>query len=88
MQCDDGIRGQTCMPGIAHQVFNGILVVQDHLGFQCTLTLSDLAEFDQAFGVQTAISVALKLRRGPGKINQQAVENIACKGACGGMVGW
>jgi hypothetical protein len=61
MQGDDGLWRQARSAGVAHQVFDGLFVVQDHLGFQRILALSGLAEFDQALGVQTAVGVALQL---------------------------
>ena len=74
------------MLGVAHQIFDGRLVVQDHLGFQRILALGGLAEFDQPLGIETAVGVALQLRGCPGQINQQAVEDVAGKGARWGLV--
>lgn len=65
MQGNEGVRAQAGGVGIAHQVFDGLLVVQDHLGFQRVLALGGLAELDQALGVEAAVGVALQLRRSP-----------------------
>jgi hypothetical protein len=46
--------------GVEHQVFNGLLVVQDHLGFQRVLAFGGLAEFDEPLGVEPAVGVALQ----------------------------
>ncbi len=53
MQGDDGFRIDADVLGIAHQIFDGRLVVEDHLGFQCgSLAGRGLAMFDQSLGIE------------------------------------
>jgi len=47
VQGDDGFRVDDRMPRVVHQIFDGGLVIEDHLGFQGILALGGLAEFDQ-----------------------------------------
>ena len=71
---------------LEHEVFDGLPVVQDHLGFQRVLAIGGLAEFDQAFGVQAALGVAFKVRRGPGEVDEQSVEDVFGEGARRGLI--
>jgi len=60
MQGNQGFRADERIPGIVYQVFDGCLVVEDHLGFQGILALGSLSEFDQPFSIELAISVAFQ----------------------------
>ena len=64
MQRDDAIGRDLRLTWIEHQVFNGLFVVQDHLGFQRGVALSGLAEFDESLGVEPAVGVAQRLGNG------------------------
>jgi hypothetical protein len=87
VQRDHGVGLHTRVVGAEHQVFDGLLVVQDHLRFQRILAFGSLAERDQPLGVQAAVGVALQLRRGPRQVDQQAVEHVPGESARGGLRG-
>jgi len=60
---------------------DGLLVVQDHLGFQCILPLSCLAEGDQALRLQQGVGIPFKIAGCPGEVDQQPAHNLAGHGA-------
>ena len=61
MQRDEGLGIDANLFGVTNQIFNGGLVVQDHLGFQRILARCRLTEFDQSFGVEPGIGVTFQM---------------------------
>ena len=60
-QSNDAIGRQLGVCRVEHQVINGLLVVQNHLGFQRVLAFGGLAKLDQPLCIQPAVGVALQL---------------------------
>lgn len=81
MQVKDGVSVETYLGSLFHQKFYGSLVVQYHLRFQGILAFGVLPEFQQSLGFEQRVGIAFESAGVPGKIDQQAIENLSYIGS-------
>ena len=74
-------RSKAILPASSTRNSIASLVVEDHLRFESLLALGFLVQFDQAFGIEQRIGVALEAARVPGQIDQQPVQDLPGVGA-------
>lgn len=81
MEVEDRLPVEHQLVGRVDQELDGGLVVQDHLGLGGVFAFGRLPFFDELPGVEQRIGVPLQVRRGPGEVDQQSVQDVARVGS-------
>lgn len=86
VEIEDRVAVEADLVGGAHEKFDRIFVIEDHLRFEMCAALRLFAELDEALGVQERIGVTFEPTRVPGEVYEEPAQDLLGIGA-GGLLG-